>query len=150
MGFYSGAKKLLDLLGDGVEIICGISSVVYFMSKIGLSWDDTVLVSAHGKKSNLISHISHNEKVFSILGTTSGIAELSRKLVNYGMGNVLLYVGENLSYENEKIFSAKASDLTEYIVKNHTGFNVSGACYPEVHQEAANMVEDIKNLKKKL
>lgn len=114
VGFYSGAKKLLDLLGEDVEIICGISSVVYFMSKIGLSWDDTVLVSAHGKKSNLISHISHNEKVFSILGTTSGIAELSRKLVNYGMGNVLLYVGENLSYENEKIFSAKASDLTEY------------------------------------
>ncbi len=29
-------------------------------------------------------------------------------------------------------------------------FNVSGACYPEVHQEAANMIEDIQNLKKKV
>ena len=39
-----------------------------------------------------------------------------------------------------------ASDLVQYIV-NHGGFHVSGACYPEVHYEAKNMVEDIKNLK---
>ena len=30
------------------------------------------------------------------------------------------------------------------------GFNVSGACYPEVHQEAKNIIEEIKNLKKKV
>lgn len=35
-------------------------------------------------------------------------------LVAYGMGDVTLYVGENLSYENEKIFHASAADLTEY------------------------------------
>ena len=35
VGFYSGAKKLLDLLGEEVQVICGISSVVYFMAKIG-------------------------------------------------------------------------------------------------------------------
>ena len=38
VGFYSGAKKLLDLLGTDTEVICGISSVVYFMAKISLSW----------------------------------------------------------------------------------------------------------------
>lgn len=114
VGFYSGAKKLLDLLGEEVEIICGISSVVYFMSKIGLSWDDAQLVSAHGRNSNLISHIRHNEKVFSILGTTDGVSELAQKLVSYGMGNVILHVGENLSYENEMIFAKEASELTSY------------------------------------
>lgn len=30
------------------------------------------------------------------------------------MGNVLLYVGENLSYDNEMIFVKKADELTEY------------------------------------
>ncbi len=40
VGFYSGAKKLIDLLDGDVQVICGISSVVYFMAKIGLSWDD--------------------------------------------------------------------------------------------------------------
>lgn len=114
VGFYSGAKKLVDLLEGNVEVICGISSVVYFMAKIGLSWDDAKIVSAHGRKCNLVSLIRHNPKMFSILGTEDGVASLARKLVYYGMGDVILYVGENLSYENEKIFHDKAENLTEY------------------------------------
>lgn len=114
VGFYSGAKKLIDQLDGNVEVICGISSVVYFMSKIGLSWDDAKIVSAHGRNCNLISLIRHNPKVFSILGTEYGVAVLASRLVYYGMGDVTLYVGENLSYENEKIFHDKAANLTEY------------------------------------
>ena len=114
VGVYSGAKKLIDQLDGNVEVICGISSVVYFMSKIGLSWDDAKIVSAHGRNCNLISLIRHNPKVFSILGTEDGVAVLASRLVYYGMGDVTLYVGENLSYENEKIFHDKAANLTEY------------------------------------
>ena len=114
VGFYSGAKKLIDQLDGNVEVICGISSVVYFMSKIGLSWDDAKIVSAHGRNCNLISLIRHNPKVFSIHGTEDGVAVLASRLVYYGMGDVTLYVGENLSYENEKIFHDKAANLTEY------------------------------------
>ncbi|WP_418721798.1 precorrin-6A reductase [Blautia sp.] len=114
VGFYSGAKKLIDQLDGNVKVICGISSVVYFMSKIGLSWDDAKIVSAHGRNCNLISLIRHNPKVFSILGTEDGVAVLASRLVYYGMGDVTLYVGENLSYENEKIFHDKAANLTEY------------------------------------
>ena len=90
-------KKLLSLLGEDTEIICGISSVAYFMSKIGLSWDDAVLASAHGRDCNLVPLIRRHKKVFAILGTGTGTAELARKLQYYGMGDVRLYVGENLS-----------------------------------------------------
>lgn len=114
VGFYSGAKKLLDVLGPDVEIICGISSIVYFMSKIALSWEDARITSVHGKAANLISMVKREKKVFSILGTGTKVAELAKKLVEYHMGEVLLYVGENLSYENEKIFGKKAEELTRY------------------------------------
>ena len=117
VGFYSGARKLLTALGgreSNVEVICGISSVVYFMSEIGLSWDDAKITSAHGKHCNLISMIRHNQKVFSILGTGTAVAELAGKLVKYHMGEVLLYVGENLSYPDEKIVVKKAEELTNY------------------------------------
>lgn len=122
VGFYSGAKKLLEVLGASgtltetadVEVICGISSVVYFMSRIGLSWDDAKITSAHGKNCNLVSFIRHNQKVFSILGTGTAVAELAGKLVAYGMGDVLLYVGENFSYPEEKIFVKTAAELTYY------------------------------------
>ena len=114
VGFYSGAKKLLDRLGEDTQVLCGISSVVYFMAKLGLSWDDAKLVSAHGRGCNLVSHIVRNEKVFAILGTRDGVRTLARKLVEFGMGEVLLGVGENLSYENEKIFMKPALELTDY------------------------------------
>ena len=114
VGFYSGARGLLELLGDDTEVICGISSVVYFMARIGLSWDDAKLVSAHGRRCNLVSYIRNNKKVFAILGTADGVAELSKTLTNLGMGDVTIYVGENLSYDNEKIFSDTASNLKDY------------------------------------
>lgn len=114
VGFYSGAKKLLERLCEDTRIICGISSVVYFMSRIGLSWDDAKVVSAHGKDCNLVSMIREHKKVFAILGTTDGAANLASALTEYGMGDVLLYVGENLSYSNEKIFKAKAKELVSY------------------------------------
>ena len=114
VGFYSGAKKLVELLGSETKMICGISSVVYFMSKIGLSWDDAKIVSAHGKNCNLISLICENRKVFAILGTNDGVRNLAEKLTFYGMGDVILYVGENLSYDNEKILSKQAKELVSY------------------------------------
>ena len=114
VGFYSGARKLLPLLGEEVEVLPGISSVSYFMAKIGQSWDDAVLRSAHGRECNLVSEILHHEKVFAILGKKDSIAELAKKLTSYGHGEVTLYVGENLSYENECILMRKAKELTEY------------------------------------
>ena len=115
VGFYSGARGLLKALNGKAEVICGISSVVYFMSRIGLSWDDAKIVSAHGRACNLVSLIRTNQKVFAILGTTDGAGQLAQKLTDYGMGDVKLYIGENLSYNTEKIFMRTAKELTDYI-----------------------------------
>lgn len=42
-----------------------------------------------------------------------------------------------------------ASDLVTYI-KSKGDFDIAGACYPECHPDAADMIEDIKNLKAKV
>lgn len=114
VGFFSGAKGLLGLLPDDTELICGISSVVYFMAKIGLSWDDAALVSAHGRSANLVSYVKYHKKTFAILGEKDAVAQLAGKLTQYGMGDVVLYVGENLSYDTERILAKPARELTGY------------------------------------
>lgn len=43
-----------------------------------------------------------------------------------------------------------ASDLTSYIKKQKPYFEVSGACYPEVHPDSKNRIDDIKHLKNKV
>ena len=114
VGFYSGARKLLEVLGKQARIVCGISSVAYFMSRIGKPWDDAVITSAHGRSSNLASLVKHHRKVFSILGTTDGIASVAEKLLEYGLGNVDMYTGERLSYREEKILHGKPQDFLGY------------------------------------
>ncbi len=42
-----------------------------------------------------------------------------------------------------------ASDLISYI-RSQGKFDIAGACYPECHPDADNLVEDIMNLKKKV
>ena len=114
-GFYSGAKKLLQALdGKKVQVVSGISSLVYFMSRIGKPWDDVLITSAHGRERDLVSLIRHNRKVFSILGTREGIRDLARKLLEYDMTNVILYTGECLSYPEEKIRKGKPEDFLDY------------------------------------
>ena len=113
-GFCSGARKLRELLGGNTRMICGISSVSYFMARIGMAWDDTVLLSQHGRECNLIGEIRENRKVFTLLGSADGVRNLAKKLDCYGMGDVLLYVGERLSYPDETIFVKKAAELCDH------------------------------------
>ena len=112
------SREIVDYIQNHPEysnIVVALSGdVVYFMSKIGLSWDNAKIVSAHGKNCNLISLIYSYEKTFAILGTADGVAELAKKLTGYGMGEVIVYVGEKLSYPDEKIFAKMARELTDY------------------------------------
>ena len=96
------------------EVICGISSVVYFMSKIGLSWDDAKIVSAHGRNCNLIFLIRHNPKVFfdSRNRRRSGCIGIQACILWNGRCDALC--GRKSFLRNEKIFHDKAANLTEY------------------------------------
>lgn len=115
VGFYSGARKLLDeLKGKNVHMVCGISSMVYFMSRIGCSWDDVYLTSAHGREDYLLEDIRTHEKVFSILGTRDGVARLAEKLCFYGMNHVTITLGEKLSYPEEKILTGTPEEFLQY------------------------------------
>ncbi|SFA92591.1 precorrin-6Y C5,15-methyltransferase (decarboxylating) [Acetitomaculum ruminis DSM 5522] len=112
VGFYSGTKKLLDFLSEyEVKVLSGISSVVYFASKLQFSWDDAYLASIHGRNENVISAIKNNYKVFSLLGGKDCVKEFAQKLIKYNLSDVTVYVGENLSYENERITKAKPNEL---------------------------------------
>jgi precorrin-6Y C5,15-methyltransferase (decarboxylating) len=103
-GFYSGATKLITALKDyELEVLPGISSVVYLCSKLKMTWQDVKFVSNHGRYENLIAAVNNNFKVFSLLGGQDCIHKLCQKLLDYGFKDVMIYLGEQLSYENEKI-----------------------------------------------
>ncbi|MEE0420562.1 MAG: precorrin-6A reductase [Lachnospiraceae bacterium] len=112
VGFYSGAKKLLELFPrEEVSLFCGISSVVYLCAKLGMSWEDVKLLSLHGRKQNIVRAVDCHGKVFALVGQKGGVGMLCRKLCGYGLGKVTLFVGQNLSYQNESIVRGTAEEL---------------------------------------
>ena len=113
VGFFSLAKTISGKLPD-CECVryCGISSLVYFASKLQLSWDDAKIVSMHGRDQNLVSAVAQNKKVFSLTGGEHSPQALCKQLCEYGMGQVTVYVGENLSYPEEKITQGTAEEIS--------------------------------------
>lgn len=104
VGFFSLAKTIAGKLPDcDCHRYCGISSLVYFAQQLEMSWDDAKIVSMHGRKQNLIAAIAQNNKVFSLTGGEHSPNALCRQLCEHGLETVDVYVGENLSYPEEKI-----------------------------------------------
>lgn len=114
VGFFSLAKTISGKLLD-CECVryCGISSLVYFAAKLQLSWDDAKIVSMHGRKQNLVAAVTENKKVFSLTGGEHTPQMLCAQLCEHGLSDVQVYVGENLSYPEEKINVGTAAEISK-------------------------------------
>ncbi|MCP1102171.1 precorrin-6Y C5,15-methyltransferase (decarboxylating) [Aequitasia blattaphilus] len=121
-GFYSGAKRLVEVLEDQYEVIIipGISSFVYFAGKLKTSWEDAEFVSLHGRETNYIYSICHSAKTFLLLGDQKKTKEFCEKLKYYNLTNLEIWVGQNLSSEQEKIFKRDSKSLAPEELKGLT------------------------------
>lgn len=111
VGFFSLAKIISGKLPD-CECVryCGISSLVYFAQLLEMNWDDAKIISMHGRRQNFIEAVAHNKKVFALTGGENSPQALCTRLCEHGLGGVTVYVGENLSYDDEKVSSMTAEE----------------------------------------
>ena len=94
-----------------------------------------------------IEPISHLTCVGS---TKEDIKEILSELKKAGIQNILALRGDMPADGPTVMAFPHASDLAAFIRDTDPFFNVAGACYPECHVDAANLEEDIENLKKKV
>ena len=143
----SGVETVYNTLKELKEHNPDFISVTYGAGGSGIANATTVDLCAMIKNELNTETIAHLSCLYNTKGDIDNILE---QLKSKGIYNILALRGDvNPDYEVKHDFKY-ASDLTEYIISKNMGFNVSGACYPEVHQEAKNIIEDIKNLKKKV
>ena len=113
IGFYSGAKKLLDKLDREefeVHTEPGISSAVYLCSKIGTSWQDVYMTSAHGREANLVGLSRIHSKVFTLLSEEDSVHAMAKQFIDYDM-DVTITVGQDFGYETERVFTGSPKDV---------------------------------------
>lgn len=67
----------------------------------------------------------------------------------HGIENILALRGDYVPGVEPQTDFRYSSDLTAYI-RSKGEFDICGACYPEVHIEAENEVQDVLNLRKKV
>ena len=112
-GYYSLVPYLSkNLSKDILNIIPNISSYQYLFSKIGENWQNFRLASVHGREFDYVKNID-DEDIAGLVLLTDDIQnpyEVSKNLYNNGIRNITVIVGENLSYDNEKITILEIED----------------------------------------
>ena len=112
-GYYSLVPYLSkNLSKDILNIIPNISSYQYLFSKIGENWQNFRLASVHGREFDYVKNIDAKDIAGLVLLTDDiqNPYEVSKNLYNNGIRNITVIVGENLSYDNEKITILKIED----------------------------------------
>ncbi|ACL75638.1 bifunctional cobalt-precorrin-7 (C(5))-methyltransferase/cobalt-precorrin-6B (C(15))-methyltransferase [Ruminiclostridium cellulolyticum] len=119
-GFFSITGSLSEKLENKVdiEVVCGISSLQYFCSKTGNSYENIKVVSLHGRERNILGLISYNPKVFVLTGGENKAHSICKSLSEHGLTEVKAIVGENLSMPEERIVRGTVKELAGYTFGN--------------------------------
>ena len=113
-GLYGILDKVLEYRKrEEIEVIPGVSSVQYMMAKLAMSMKGMAVVSLHGRNQDLELKIMQHKTIAVLTDRQHNPQYIARKLQQEGILDVHIYVGQNLSYENETIESFSVKELSE-------------------------------------
>ncbi len=115
VGLFSGARRLVEALsGDArvdVRIIPGISSASYLAARLACPWQDWRFASAHGVACDIVAEAERTGELFLVTSGGEDPSRLSGELVQAGFEDARVTVAERLSYPDERITCATASEI---------------------------------------
>ncbi|WP_230196291.1 precorrin-6y C5,15-methyltransferase (decarboxylating) subunit CbiE [Streptomyces coriariae] len=94
-GFFGIVRALAERFGaHRLDVRPGVSSVATAFARLGLTWDDAVVVSAHGRDPRTAVNVCRaHPKVAVLTGPGAGPAELGAALARSAPGRVLVVAG---------------------------------------------------------
>lgn len=115
VGLFSGARRLVEALsGDAqvdVHVVPGISSASYLAARLARPWQDWRFASAHGVACDIVAEAERAGELFLVTSGGEDPSRLSGELVQAGFGDARVTVAERLSYPDERITCATASEI---------------------------------------
>ena len=115
VGLFSGARRLVEALsGDAqvdVRVVPGISSASYLAARLARPWQDWRFASAHGVTCDIVAEAERAGELFLVTSGGEDPSRLSGELVQAGFGDARVTVAERLSYPDERITCATASEI---------------------------------------
>ncbi len=114
-GLYSLLGRLSRVLRrEEYVVIPGISAVQVAFARIGEGWEDSEIISLHGRKiGNLAARVKASSKVFLFTDADFSPNKIAAHLLGKGIGNRKAIVFEHLTYLNERIVETDLEHLRE-------------------------------------
>ncbi len=100
--FYGITNYICKNYEGEVSIVPGISSFQYLTCRVNKTWNDAFVGSMHGREENFIEVVKENKLSIWLTDKKNTPSELSKRLIENSI-ECTIYVGENLSYEDENI-----------------------------------------------
>lgn len=98
-----------------IKVIPGLSSFQYLFGKICETWEEYTLCSVHGREIDIIKTLKESKKGLVLLTDKKNSPyEIGKLLFENNLSNIEIIVGENLSYEDENIFSFFPENFEKY------------------------------------
>ena len=94
---------------EDLNIVSGISSLKYIFSKVHIDMNDLYITSSHGKTPDFDYVLSH-KKVCMVTDKIIGPKEICKQILDRNLEKTIV-VGENLSYDNERITIGSPEDI---------------------------------------
>lgn len=114
-GFYSMLTFMRKhFKANELNVIPGISSVQYMFAKVSSYWNDAFVSSVHGRNTEYVEKLREYGKIGLLTDKKNTPQRIAEEVVKAGMTEAIIYVGENLSYENEKIWEMPVKEMMEY------------------------------------
>lgn len=139
---YKTIVELSELNPDFISVTYGAA---------GSATGRTVEIASKIKNEFGIESVAH---LTCISSTKEEVMKVCEELKENQVENILALRGDypkNKKIQTEDLEFHHASDLNEFIHEKFNGdFCLSGACYPEGHEEAKNLSDDLEALKKKV
>ena len=115
VGLFSGARRLVEALSGNAQVdVCvipGISSASYLAARLARPWQDWRFASAHGVACDIVAEAERSGELFLVTSGGEDPSRLSGELVQAGFGDACVTVAERLSYPDERITCATASEI---------------------------------------
>lgn len=111
-GLFSLSKSIIARFGlDYCEVIPGISSIQVAFAKLGLEWSDAKIISAHKQDPETDgTSLQEWDKIAVLCGRKDSLLWVA-KLLESGLGHDRdVFVMENLTLENERVFQIQPHD----------------------------------------
>lgn len=103
-GFYSMLSYLKKHFeAQEMEVIPGISSYQYLMGKLKKTWHKSFVGSVHGRELDIATVVKNHDSVILLTDNNNSPSKIADIITGAGVKNKVMTVGENLSYENERI-----------------------------------------------